>query len=117
KLDQEDERRQELEEISDEDYKTEYKRELSDVLKINIAVKTLQVLGQILRNSPGSLRGDLKVAITKESYKVGLRTLRVLLSIAETNLDDFRRYFAAIIGEQRDIVHVRIDAEPSQALL
>jgi hypothetical protein len=110
RLDEADESIDELKRINEEHYNTEYKRELSDILKINIAIKTLQVIGQILRNSPGSLRADLKFEITKESYKLGLRTLQVLMTIAETNLDDFRRYFASIIGEKRDI-------KPGQELL
>jgi hypothetical protein len=118
KLDQEEEEHyQELENVTDADYKTVYKRDLSDILKINIALKSLQVLGQILRNSPGSLRADLKFEITKESYRLGLRTLSVLLSIAETNLDTFRRYYASLIGEQRDVGGIKSAGEPGQALL
>jgi len=41
----------------------------------------------------------------------------VLLSIAETNLDEFRKYFAFIIREQRDLRSGDQDEEPSQALL
>jgi hypothetical protein len=41
-----------------QDYK--YDRQLQDVVKLNIAFKTLQILGQVLRNFPGSLEGVLK---------------------------------------------------------
>jgi len=76
-----------------------YSSQLSDVLKVNMALKTLQVIGQILRNSPGSMRGNVKFDITKESYGLGLRVLRVVLALAETNMELLREYFSRFIGE------------------
>lgn len=89
--------------IEGDDEEEKYSRELSDLGKVNMALKSLQVIGQILRNSPGSLRGDLKFEITKEGYKLGLRVLAALLSIAETNLDVLRSFYMSVIGEKRDI--------------
>jgi hypothetical protein len=81
-----------------QDYK--YNRQLEDVVKINIAFKTLQILGQVLRNFPGSLEGTLKLDITRESYLLGLRTIRALLTLAENNLESMRGYIADIIAER-----------------
>src|SRR5581483_2668097 len=60
------------------DRRISYNRELDDFIKMNIALKTLEMLGQVLRNFPGSLRGDLKARLTKQAYLLGLRTIRAL---------------------------------------
>jgi hypothetical protein len=45
--------------------------------QINAGIKTLGVIGQILRNFPGSLRGEMKEQMARESYRLGLRILGV----------------------------------------
>jgi hypothetical protein len=51
----------------------------TDLMRINEGMKTVQILGQILRNFPGSLRREVKVEIARETIAVGLRTLKVAL--------------------------------------
>jgi hypothetical protein len=80
-----------------------YADELKDIIKLNIAFKHLQLLGQILRNFPGSLGGATKLRLTRECYLLGLRTLRAILAIAENNLDDLRSYMAEIVREVKEI--------------
>ena len=65
-----------------------------------MALKTLQILGQILRNFPGALRGDLKHQIARESYSLGLRTLRAIFNLAEEHLDDLRKLFGRVLEEK-----------------
>lgn len=49
----------------------------------NASFKTVQILGQILRNHPGSLKADRKEELARECYNLGLRALtRFLESIA-----------------------------------
>lgn len=59
-------------------------------LTVNAAFKTLQVMGQVLRNFAGSMRGDIKYQMMGECYLVGLRTLEAILEIIESNLDGYR---------------------------
>ena len=80
-----------------------YQDDLNDLLKITFAFKTLNVLGQVLRNFPGSLERELKRAIASECYLLGLRTLKAVLRIARTNLAELRTYFAALIQGHRPI--------------
>ena len=80
-----------------------YGDDLDDVLKVNFALKTLHVMGQVLRNFPGSLQATVKADLASESYLLGLRTLKAILRIAETNLDDLRSYLARLIQEHRRI--------------
>jgi hypothetical protein len=81
--------------------KITYSKALSDVIKVNIAMKTLQIMGQVLRNSPGSVPGDVKRAVTSEAYLLGLRTLNALLRIPANNLEGLRRYIAELVLEHR----------------
>jgi predicted MPP superfamily phosphohydrolase len=97
------------------DYK--YNRKLDDIVKINIAFKTLQILGQVLRNFPGSLEGDLKLDITRESYLLGLRTVRALLSLAENNLDSMRVYIADLIAERTGIADQELANKTESAII
>jgi 3',5'-cyclic AMP phosphodiesterase CpdA len=78
----------------------QYDKALSDLHKVAIAFKTLDVLGQILRSLTATLEGDQKIKIVKSCYSLGLRTLRALLRVAEVNIDDLRIYFSAIIKER-----------------
>ena len=41
--------------------------QIEGAIRINEALKTLQVMGQVLRNFPGSLEGDMKVDIAKQA--------------------------------------------------
>jgi Calcineurin-like phosphoesterase len=84
-----------------ENEKLAYSKELNDIIKINIAFKTLQLLGQTLKNFPGSLQKDIKIEMARSCYFLGLRLARAILKIAENNLEVFRNYFAEIIREHR----------------
>lgn len=99
------------------DEKIKYDKQLNDVLKINIAFKTLQILGQILRNFPGSLVGELKFQITRECYQMGLRTLAAILAIAEDNLEELRQYFASLLVEKQALLGQDLATRTDEALI
>jgi hypothetical protein len=58
-------------------------------------------MGQVIRNSPGSLPGSIKHEVAKEAYALGLRTLTAVLNIPITNLDSLRRYVMELVREYR----------------
>jgi hypothetical protein len=68
--------------------------EIEQMLKINVAFKTIQVLGQVLRNFSGSLKGDIKHDLTLECYTLGMRTLNASFSVMADNLDHVTNYVA-----------------------
>jgi hypothetical protein len=68
--------------------------ELDDALKMNVAYKTIQVLGQIIRNFPGSITGSTKLKIVTECYFLGLRSMRVILRILESNSSQIVAFMA-----------------------
>ena len=101
-------------EEEEEDYI--YNRDLQDVIKINIAFKTLQILGQVLRNFPGSLEGPVKLDITRECYALGMRTLGALLHIAKENLDALRQYIGSIINERTGLSDGQLSDQTDRAI-
>ena len=73
---------------------------LADILKINVAFKTIQILGQILRNYPGSLKAGDKLRLAKETYSLGLRLLKFLLDALEKNKEEIVQLLFAIVQER-----------------
>ena len=59
------------------------------VAEIGVALKIMQLLGQVAKNFPGSLSGDVKKSIVEECYGVGLRTLAELFALVEDTNDDW----------------------------
>ena len=51
----------------------------------------MNIMGQVLKNFPADLRADLKLSLTRESYDLGLRTLRAFLKALGGNIEAFRR--------------------------
>ncbi len=78
----------------------EEEEQLEGVVKLNEAMKTLQIMGQVLRNFPGSLEGEIKVSIAKESYLLGLRVLGFFCTLVSSNLTDLREVFRELLREQ-----------------
>jgi predicted MPP superfamily phosphohydrolase len=60
-----------------------YAPELPFEQKFVIGIRYLTLMGQILRNFPGSLKGDTKLELAFESYSLGLRILAAIFSFAE----------------------------------
>jgi Calcineurin-like phosphoesterase len=102
--------RERLDEIEESNSREEHdgeQRELDEVMQLNVSFKTLQIMGQILRNFPGSLEGDLKLQIARECYLLGLRTLRSLFSMFELHLDDLRDLISNHVSEVKKITDER----------
>ncbi len=77
--------------------RTEYGDGISVALKIEFAFKSLHVMGQVLKNFPLDLRGDLKVRLTESSYLLTLRTLKVFLKVFETNIAELFQMLEAAL--------------------
>ena len=94
-LEQQDERGildgcvQEPEEISEE--VTDQERKLASIAS---AMHTMDVLGQILKNYPGDIDGDLKIEIIDQIHQVGMKIMQLLFSTIVTYEDGLIRFFA-----------------------
>jgi hypothetical protein len=76
-------------------------------------MKTMYILGQVLRAFPGTIKQDVKTEIAKQCYLLGLRVLGFVMGIVQTHTDELRSYFGALIREQRAVV--RLSEIPSSA--
>lgn len=70
---------------------------LNPVITFSAAFKTLEILGQVLKNFPGSLEGAVKLEIGRECYALGLRAVASVY-------DDLRSQEADIVREMTDAV-------------
>lgn len=52
----------------------------STLASVSSAMRIMDVLGQVLRNYPGDIDGELKLQIIDEIHKLGMRTMEVLFS-------------------------------------
>lgn len=57
--------------------------EIDDMLRHNAAFKTIQILGQVLKNFAGSLKGEPKRQLVDDCYSLGLRVLGNIFRLAE----------------------------------
>lgn len=60
---------------------------LNKMLNINKAFKTMEVMGQILKNYPGTLKGKIKKDLIQNTYNLGMRTLSVMYDILEEDIE------------------------------
>lgn len=67
--------------------------ETNETLKLlaqmNLALRTLEVLGQLVKNFPGSLKGDDKLSLIKECYSLGLRVVSLLFNLFQRDVEGF----------------------------
>jgi len=61
---------------------------LNDQLQLNAALKTIQIIGQILRNHVGSLQGETKKALVSRCYSLGLRGMKCLFGVMQENIEE-----------------------------
>jgi hypothetical protein len=80
-----------------------YDEDLEEIIRVQIGFKTLQILGQVLRNFTGSLPGDLKLRITNECYALGMRILSFIFSYTEQDIDSIRQYIGGLVSERTGI--------------
>jgi len=99
--------------------RTKYSSTLSEALRIDFSFRSLQVMGQVLRNFPGVLRKDLKVDLATECYRLGLRSLKRFVSIFKTNADELRNIYEVRIARYNALPRdksEKIEAEAGQLL-
>ena len=70
----------------DEEFTEEDTKQLNEMLSINRAFKTMQVLGQITRNRAGSMKIAEKKELAESCFSVGFRTLGMILEHLRDNL-------------------------------
>jgi hypothetical protein len=60
-------------------------KKLDQFATLNLAFKIIEILGEITKNYAGSLDGNIKYELIKETYSIGLRSLKSLIEFFEVN--------------------------------
>jgi predicted MPP superfamily phosphohydrolase len=74
----------------------QYSNDLAFEHKLVMGIRYLGLMGQILRNFPGSLKADTKLDLALESYSLGLRILGAVFTMTNRDSESLTK----------DIVHV-----------
>lgn len=74
-----------------------YTPEMPFEQKLIIGIRYLTLMGQILRNFPGSLKATVKLELAFESYSLGLRILGSVFGLAQQDAEGLRREIAGIL--------------------
>ncbi len=107
RLRQLDQHTQQLEETDDEE--AERNEVVHSIAKLNLAFRTLEVLGQLVKNFPGSLVGSDKFELVKECYLLGLRTTEMLLGFFRENANSVAAHLVEVIRERHPKLKERAD--------
>ena len=87
---------QEPAEVSDEVDERE-----RDIASLSAAIRTLDVLGQIIMNYPGDIEGDVKILIIDEIHQLGMRITEAFLSTIGLLEKDFVEYIVGYVKEKK----------------
>lgn len=82
---------------------TEEAKQFEELLKINQSYKTIEILGQILKNYSGSLRGETKIRLAKECINLSLRSMNFYLKLVNENLQGIVQTLIARLTETGNI--------------
>ncbi len=66
---------------------------------IAMSIKTIEILGQILRNYYGSLKADVKLELAEETYMIALRAIRNSYTSLMNNLDGLVKHISNILQD------------------
>ena len=77
------------------------------LLQLGASIRTLEIMGQMLKNFPGSMEADDKLKLTDSCYNLGLRTLAFALNIVKGNEKELLKDFIKLISCQ----HPELDYE------
>jgi hypothetical protein len=62
-------------------------RKLNEQMQLSAALKTIQIIGQILKNHVGSLEGDVKTKLVGTSTALGLRAMHSVVNALKDSLE------------------------------
>lgn len=86
-----------------EDREFAYSDNLPDADKFNLAYRHIELLGQVIRNFPGSLPGEEKLDILTSCYSLGLRLLGTVFKLLESSVEQYRTTLVETIRNARGI--------------
>ena len=82
---------------------------LNQFATLNLAFKIIEILGEITKNYAGSLDGDIKYELIKETYSIGLRSLKSLIEFFEVNHELLIKEIKEIIQKKHYVTNDKIN--------
>ena len=73
-----------------------------DFASISAAMRTIDVLGQIIKNYPGDIDGDVKVSIIDEIHKLGMRIAEAMISVVGMLKKEFVEYVVNYVKDKKN---------------
>lgn len=90
--DQQNQKDDEIEKIE-----TNESREIKDALNINTALKTIQVLGQVMKSRASEIQNEKLVEISEEIVSLSIRMMSFLGNFIRGDADQIAHYFSDIL--------------------
>ena len=89
----------------------ETNKTLQVLAQLKAALRTLEVMGQIVKNYAGSMKNDPKYMLVKECYELGLRIIGVILEMWQTLGDEVVREVLDIVLSKDDNIQSKQELE------
>ncbi|QOY51713.1 metallophosphoesterase [Candidatus Sulfurimonas baltica] len=96
----------------DDQFDVNYDEEIQQLdffKKINLAFKLIEILGEIVKNYSGSLKGNIKSELIKNTYGVGLRSLKTIILLFEEEHDNLVDAITKVITKKKMIAEDKIN--------
>ena len=74
--------------------------QIDEFICLTVSFRYIDILGQILKNFAGSLRGDLRSNITDTCYQLGLRSLQFVFKSLSDNFEEWKDMFIPLLKEK-----------------
>lgn len=84
-------------------------KQLDTIDELNLAFKTMEIIGQVLKNYWGSLNGNTRLHLGEEIYSLGLRSLNSFLSVLVESNDFIVNTIKGLIRDEEINEDVEIE--------
>jgi predicted MPP superfamily phosphohydrolase len=77
-----------------------YAEDADEFTKVAIALKTIELVGQLVKSFPGTIRGGLKQELIEECINIGLRMCRAFLDANREEMTDLSQILRELVRDQ-----------------
>ena len=84
---------------------------LRTLAKLKAALRTLEVMGQIVKNYAGSMKNDPKYQLVKQCYELGLRVVGVIFDVWQKSGEEFVQEVLDMVLRKEDNIQTKEDLE------
>lgn len=84
---------------------------LQTIAKLKAALRTLEVMGQIVKNYAGSMKNDPKYELVKQCYEIGLRVIGVIFDMWQKSGEEFVQDVLDTVLKKEDNIQTKEELE------